>query len=1132
MHGTNRVLFLAPDDKTLFHRQMPSRMHGARSFVLAVMALAACSAAPVAGQSINLAGTFNNWATSDSTWRMEKTGDGSYALDRFFDAGASSFKFVFDGSWNRHLGDAGGGRLAQPGGDIALVIRRSGYYRIGLSLEPPAWTIEPAKPRRPVPVLDVRCLRHDTYELSAARSVLPGGGGAVDFEFTASAAGGEVAQGAGIQVEKLSERTARLTIPAAGVYNINLAVRDDRGAERTGIAVQLGDAFDLVDAATGEFILPLERLSATAWGGVVPSNTSQKLAIRGFSLPRPLPVTIQAEQSNEPLLVRFDVETLDVTTVANGWHAFQFDREAMEGLPQDFVIERVELVGSFNGWRAGAHPLRRETADRFSSVIELPDGVHHYKFLVNGVVHLEDPAADRELRASDGNGGFNSGLIVGDDARTMGPPEPGSIVRAGLKHDPASNWYFSPFGRGLASLRLRTLDKDVTRAALAILSTEGEELARYPLFPESVSAGFQFWSATFRCGGERVRYRLEAFDGPAGVVLGAGGIVSTEDATTTSPAPFEAAIQPDWQTPDWAKTAVWYQIFPERFRNGDKSNDPRTTVPWTHEWFKPYRDPHRRPASRTNEGARWSYEEKGKFHEFIYDRRYGGDIQGVQEKLPYLRELGVTAIYFNPIFQAQSLHKYDASDYRHIDDHFGVHNSLAQVRGETADPHTWQWSESDKVFLAFLKEAHRQGFKVIIDGVFNHVGRDFWAFRDVLKKGKKSPYAGWFDIVSFEPFHYKAWDRDDGSLPRLKHDDALGLARPVRQHIFAVTRRWMDPDGDGDPSDGIDGWRLDVASDINEHFWKDWRKLVKEINPDAYIVAELWQESRAWLDGRTFDAVMNYPFARSAQRFFVNNKRAIKPARFDAELREQLAWYTPQVNYVLQNLFDSHDTDRVASMFMNPDLEYDQANRLQDNGPNYNTARPTSECYRRLLPMVTFQMTFPGAPMIYYGDEVGMYGADDPSDRKPMIWPDLPNDDPEERIEPQLLEHYRRMIAIRQACPALQLGAFHTLMTDDRRRVYAYARVLGDESVVVFINNSDKSHRVNVPVDWPETARIVRLDDPEQAELVAAVADDSASRTAIRVRPGVSSKWHVKDGKLVGGTLAGRTAAIFARHAP
>ena len=179
-----------------------------------------------------------------------------------------------------------------------------------------------------------------------------------------------------------------------------------------------------------------------------------------------------------------------------------------------------------------------------------------------------------------------------------------------------------------------------------------------------------------------------------------------------------------------------------------------------------------------------------------------------------------------------------------------------------------------------------------------------------------------FIVVPLDYFAIRWWRTHHPSPVVLAGEGAGGLVEPVREHIFAITRRWMDPDGDGDPSDGIDGWRLDVAADINANFWRDWRKLVKSINPDAYIVAELWEESRAWLDGTTFDAVMNYPFARSAQRFFVNKKKAIKPSRLAKELQDQLAWYPPQVNYVIQNLFNSHDTDRVASMFMNPDLEF------------------------------------------------------------------------------------------------------------------------------------------------------------------------------------------------------------------
>jgi glycosidase len=588
----------------------------------------------------------------------------------------------------------------------------------------------------------------------------------------------------------------------------------------------------------------------------------------------------------------------------------------------------------------------------------------------------------------------------------------------------------------------------------------------------------------------------------------------------------EIEMDPHFKTPDWAKRAVWYQIFPERFRNGDATNDPPRTVPWTHQWYEPYKaEKSRRQRVKTSKHPGGDSSESGDFWSYIFDRRYGGDLQGVREKLPYLRELGINAIYFNPIFQAESLHKYDASDYRHVDDFFAVKNSLAKIKGETADPKTWKWSESDMLFLDFLKEAHTQGFRVILDGVFNHVGRDFWAFKDVLKHKDKSPYAAWFDIKSFKPFHYKAWDKDDGTLPRLAHDEALGLAEPVREHIFAVTRRWMDPNGDGDPTDGIDGWRLDVAGDINANFWKDWRKLVKSINPDAYIVAELWEESRPWLNGQTFDAVMNYPFARACQRFFVDKKMAIKPSEFEKRLREILGWYPPQVNYVLQNLFDSHDTDRIASMFMNPDLQYDQANRQQDNGPKYNVKRPTKECYEKLKLMVTFQMTGLGAPMLYYGDEVGMFGADDPSCRKPMLWKDLmPYDDPDERIEPGLFEHYQRTIAIRNTYPPLQLGSFEPLLSRDDQGVFAFSRSLNDQQVVVVLNNSDHTHRLNVPVSWPDGSRVVRLDDPKACGVLPPA--DARSRPTVR---SYDAALKVEGGRLHGCMIHPRTAGIFTK---
>jgi len=447
----------------------------------------------------------------------------------------------------------------------------------------------------------------------------------------------------------------------------------------------------------------------------------------------------------------------------------------------------------------------------------------------------------------------------------------------------------------------------------------------------------------------------------------------------------------------------------------------------------------------------------------------------LRQSLPYLKKLGVNAIYLNPMFEAESMHKYDATDYRHIDEFFGVKGDYEALRAagtETEDPKTWVWTPSDKLFLNFVAEAHREGFKVILDGVFNHVGRNHWAFQDVLKKGKGSRYASWFDVRDWTPpIKYIAWDRggepaSDGALPVFKKDEELGLVHGPREHIFAVTKRWLAPDGD--PSRGVDGFRLDVPGDIPHPFWVEWRELVKATKPDAFIAGEIWDWAQVWLKGDQFDAVMNYRFADAAQRFFVNRKKAITPSDFAARCAEMVNAYPFQASLVQMNLFDSHDTDRFASMFVNPDLPYDAANRIQDNGPNYSAAPPSAEEWRRMGQAVTFQMTFVGAPMIYYGDEAGMWGPDDPSNRQPMLWEDLgPYADARVKFNAPLFAHYRRLIAVRQELKPLRRGTFRPVAVDDARGLFAFARVFDGRSVVVALNRSSEERHVLLPATGP-----------------------------------------------------------------
>ncbi|OGU32241.1 MAG: hypothetical protein A2X67_13905 [Ignavibacteria bacterium GWA2_55_11] len=527
--------------------------------------------------------------------------------------------------------------------------------------------------------------------------------------------------------------------------------------------------------------------------------------------------------------------------------------------------------------------------------------------------------------------------------------------------------------------------------------------------------------------------------------------------------------------PQWAKDAVWYQIFPERFRNGNTKNDPTREElelpadrawkisPWTSDWYKLHP---------------WEGAHRSGFYENVFDRRYGGDLQGVIEKLDYLKDLGVTALYFNPVFEAFSLHKYDASTYHHIDNNFGPDRDGDRhaIEHETDDPGTWTWTAADKMFLKLIREAHARGIRVIIDGVFNHCGTRFWAFEDVVRHQQASRYSSWFDVRQWDmpstpvkEFEYKGW-WDYKSLPEFAETDS-GFVPAVRIYFSNITKRWMDPNGDGNPSDGIDGWRLDVANDVSPVFWKAWRKQVKGLNPEAYIVGEIWDDASKWLSGDQFDAVMNYRFARACVKYFIDGTS--KPTDVDKELADIRKDYAPETNFILQNLLDSHDTDRLASMIANPGRRYDDRNGPRSNAAYY-TRKPSADTWRIQRLMAFFQMTYLGAPMIYYGVEAGMWGADDPDDRKPMVWQDLKYEPeatgPEGQIwspsdtvlfDASMHRYYRSLIRMRNTLAPLRRGDIGTLLTDNERNHYGFIRTLGDSSVVVLINNSGMSSTIS-----------------------------------------------------------------------
>ncbi len=412
--------------------------------------------------------------------------------------------------------------------------------------------------------------------------------------------------------------------------------------------------------------------------------------------------------------------------------------------------------------------------------------------------------------------------------------------------------------------------------------------------------------------------------------------------------------------PSWVKDAVFYQIFPERFANGDVKNDPPNTESW---------------------GA------APKTKNYV-----GGDLKGIIANLDYIQSLGANCLYLNPIFWSTSNHKYHTKDYLKIDPAFG----------------------DEKIFKHLVDECHKRGMRIILDGVFNHTGTDFFAFEDIKKNGKKSKYLKWYNIYSFpvappnKP-NYECW-WNLGDLPKLMTHNP-----EVREHLFTATEQWMKL--------GIDGWRLDVPNEIPHPFWVEWRTLVKKLNPNAYIVGEIWDDASPWLKGDQFDAVMNYRFRNACLDFFVKGK--LSPSAFNDTLLKVQKSYPSEVNYVMQNLLGSHDTERFLTL-----CEGDK---------------------QKMKLAWLLQMTYVGAPMIYYGDEIGMTGGKDPECRKPMIWDEAMQDG-------ELLSTMRQLVAARNQFEVLRRGRFETFLVDDKNALFGFLRRGdGDKQLAVVVLNNGAS---------------------------------------------------------------------------
>jgi len=567
------------------------------------------------------------------------------------------------------------------------------------------------------------------------------------------------------------------------------------------------------------------------------------------------------------------------------------------------------------------------------------------------------------------------------------------------------------------------------------------------------------------------------------------------------------------QPPEWAKTVVWYEIAVERFRNGDPSNDPTAddikgaypgfvpegwaVTPWTHDWYKPN-------AYFSNFENRTDYYGNSieKFVDKVQTRRYGGDLQGVLDKINYMDSLGITAIYFRPLNDSPSLHKYDARHWRHIDVNFGPNptKDKAIIASEIPDdPSTWKMTTADELFLKVINVCHEKGIKVVLDYSWNHTGQTFWAWQDVVKHQEQSKYKDWYWVDRFDDpetheneFKFHGW-AGVPDLPELKETQKQDLSKSLtafegnmyseaaKQHIFNVAKRWLDPNGDGDPSDGVDGYRLDVTAEVPLGFWREFRTTVRQINPEAYLLGEIWWEDwpdklldpEPFLKGDVFDAVMNYRWYRAVRHFFNESPNSIPVSTLVDSLNSFKSTIRRGNNYAMMNYTGGYDTPRLLTSLFNK-TKYKYGCKVHEN-PDYKIHKPDAATFETLKLLLVKQYTYFGSPHIYAGDEMGMWGADDPSSRKPLIWPDFSFEDetthplgtkrPRDKVtfNHDLFGFHQQLIRIRKSNPLLVHAEIEFITLGNSEDLLAYRRYDKKDEVLVVFNHHSSAKNIKIP---------------------------------------------------------------------
>ena len=669
----------------------------------------------------------------------------------------------------------------------------------------------------------------------------------------------------------------------------------------------------------------------------------------------------------------------------------------------------VFLAGTFNDWNDSKQRMSDADGDGvFETTMLMQPGSYQYKFVADGQ-WKQDPT--NPAGVDDGFGGQNSVLEV-DDSFAAVEIELGDGRIFAEDLEPVFDYATcNPLTETEIEITARAHLHDVERVVLR-WRRGGGGWQESVMAPAESDPAYQYYRSRVKVASldEGLDYLIRYEDAGATAVLGRTGVA--ED-----PAPFhyDRDVLPPFLTPDWARDGVIYQIFPERFRNGDKSNDPDFSEPW-------YAGANELPASGKTNGeyfhmvedwtdvsglSRSPYRTDGRPDYYSF---YGGDIAGVREKLDYLNDLGITVIYFNPLNQGMSNHKYDPVDYNTVEPHFA----------------------SEGEFKAFVKDAHEHGIRIVVDMAFNHTGNWHFAFRDGVEKGRKSEYWDWYEWHKWplpENRDFNASDYYDcwwgfGLHPNLNWDlkrpnnaenniTDISQADPnmdVVNHVLGVARHWL-----GDL--GIDGFRLDVPNEVPFWFWKMFNDVCHEVKPDCWLVGEIWGNAGSWIGPHCFDSTMNYKYFRDPVMEFFGQGR-IEARVFDQRLAPGRFVYPPQSVQVMMNLMDSHDTIRFLT---------------------------SAKDVRRLMLGAMFSMSYVGMPHIWYGNEVGMTGGKDPDCRRPMDW-----DYVEDADKVALRDYYGTITRFRRDHEVLSRGDFTTLLAEGR--TYAFARTLDRKAAVSVFN--------------------------------------------------------------------------------